>query len=194
MRMRRVTIAVIVLVLTLILSAACRSKKQPQPEPVPPITQSTAPDTPVTRVEPPSNDFPATTQPSEEALSADFAEATRQAHERGYLRDAFFGFDAATLDSDAQSALAQTAKWLREHSEYRIRIEGHCDDRGTEQYNLALGDRRAGAAASYLETLGIERDRVELVSYGEQRPFEEGESEEARAQNRRAHIVIAGRR
>ena len=116
------------------------------------------------------------------------------ARERGWIRDAFFEFDASTLDSAAQEALQQSATWLRSHPEFRIRIEGHCDERGTEQYNLALGDRRASTAASYLATLGVDRSRIETVSYGEERPFEEGSDETAWAQNRRAHLVLSGRR
>ena len=131
-------------------------------------------------------------QPEErDVLSEDIIEANRVARERG---DAFFAFDASTLDDDAQEALRQSAMWLRQNPEFRIRIEGHCDERGTEQYNLALGDRRADTAASYLVTLGVDRSRISTVSYGEERPFEEGANEEAWAQNRRAQLVLAGRR
>lgn len=121
-------------------------------------------------------------------------EANRTARERGWIRDAFFRFDASTLDADAQEALRQSATWLREHPELRIRVEGHCDDRGTEQYNLALGDRRAESAPAYLSALGVDRSRIATVSYGEERPFEQGEDETAWAQNRRAHLVLSGRR
>ena len=105
------------------------------------------------------------------------------------LQDAFYAFDASTLDADAQESLRRSAAWLRSNGGYRVRIEGHCDERGTEQYNLALGDRRAGTAASYLAALGIDRRRIETVSYGEERPFEVGSYEAAWQQNRRAHLV-----
>jgi peptidoglycan-associated lipoprotein len=127
-------------------------------------------------------------------LSEDIREANRVARERGWIRDVFFVFDASALDGEAQEALRQSATWLRQNPEYRIRIEGHCDERGTEQYNLALGDRRADTALSYLATLGVDRARIQTVSYGEERPFEEGSDEAAWAQNRRAHLVLAGRR
>ena len=133
-------------------------------------------------------------EPDLNVLSADIVEANRQARDRGFIRDAFFAFDASTLDSDAQAALTQTASWLRSNPQYRIRIEGHCDERGTEQYNLALGDRRAETAAAFLAAAGIDRSRIETVSYGEERPFETWSTEEAWAQNRRAHILLAGRR
>jgi peptidoglycan-associated lipoprotein len=129
-----------------------------------------------------------------DVLSEDIREANRVARERGWIRDAFFAFDASTLDGDAQEALRQSAAWLRQNPGYRLRIEGHCDERGTEQYNLALGDRRAASAVSYLATLGVDRSRIETVSYGEERPFEEGSDESAWAQNRRAHLVLSGRR
>jgi peptidoglycan-associated lipoprotein len=129
-----------------------------------------------------------------DVLSEDIREANRVARERGWIRDTFFAFDASTLDTEAQEALRQSATWLRQNPEYRIRIEGHCDERGTEQYNLALGDRRADTALSYLATLGVDRARIQTVSYGEERPFEEGANESAWAQNRRAHLVLTGRR
>ena len=133
-------------------------------------------------------------EPERDVLSEDIAEANRQARDRGWIRDAFFDYDASTLSAEAQEALTQSAAWLRSHPEFRIRIEGHCDERGTEQYNLALGERRAESAAAFLAASGVDRTRIETVSYGEERPFETGSTEEAWAQNRRAHLVLAGRR
>lgn len=195
--MKRRAILTILLSLTLIVAAtSCRSRKKTDPpKPLPPVVETTpevAPP-PATTVEPPERDFPAT-EPDPNVLSSDLIEANRQARERGFLRDAFFQFDASTLDDDAQSALRATADWLRSNPQYTIRVEGHCDERGTEQYNLALGDRRAEAAVAYLATLGVDRGRIQTVSYGEERPFETGSTEEAWAQNRRAHIVLTGRR
>ena len=166
----------------------CRTRRAvPTPEAVPPVpaaaTQTAEP------VPPPDRDFPVPAA-DPDALSEDLDEANRQARERGWIRDAFFAFDAATLDAAAQEALRQSASWIREHPEFALRIEGHCDERGTEQYNLALGDRRANAARDFLVTLGLSGARVETVSYGEERPFETGSTEEAWAQNRRAHLVL----
>ena len=132
-------------------------------------------------------------EPREE-LPNDLAELTRIAHERGWIRDAFYDYDAATLDAEARAALEQSARWLRANPQYDIRIEGHCDERGTEQYNLALGDRRAASALDYLATLGVDRRRMTTISYGESHPFDEGSNEAAWAQNRRAHLVIVSRR
>ncbi|MGZ8710932.1 MAG: peptidoglycan-associated lipoprotein Pal [Thermoanaerobaculia bacterium] len=186
-------LVVILLSLSMIVASSCRSRKTPEPQPAPPVEAAEPAPPPAEPVPTPEREFEALA-PEPEVLSDDMNEATREAHERGWLRDAFFPFDASTLDADAEEALRQTATWLRANPEYRILIEGHCDERGTEQYNLALGDRRADIAASYLVTLGVDRSRIRTVSYGEERPFEEGSSEEAWAQNRRAHITLAGRR
>ncbi|HEV7765110.1 MAG TPA: OmpA family protein [Thermoanaerobaculia bacterium] len=190
---RRATVLILLSLVAILAVSGCRSRKTvPPPATTPPvITEAPAPETAVP-VPSPDTDFPA--PPADpDVLSEDINEANRVAHERGWIRDAFFAYDASTLDADAQEALQQSATWLRAHPEYRVRVEGHCDDRGTEQYNLALGDRRADTAASYLATLGLDRTRIETVSYGEERPFEEGDSEADRAQNRRAHLVLVKR-
>ena len=115
----------------------------------------------------------------------------RYVQEKGYIRDAYFNYDEATLDGAAQDALQNSATWLKgEGAAYNLLIEGHCDERGTEQYNLALGDRRANTAKDYLVTLGINAGRIRTVSYGEERPFDNGHDDGAWAKNRRAHIVL----
>jgi peptidoglycan-associated lipoprotein len=135
------------------------------------------------------------TQPvvTRENLPNDVEELNRVAQSRGYIRDAFFGFDESALPADAQAALNLSADWLKKHPEYNVLIEGHCDERGTEQYNLALGDRRANTAKQYLTTLGVDASRMRTVSYGEERPFDQGHDEAAWAKNRRAHLVLVGK-
>jgi peptidoglycan-associated lipoprotein len=184
----------ILLSLILFAESSCRSpRKVPPPEPTPRVTSEEAPQ-PAVPVQTAERDFPMNETPDQDVLSADIAEVNRMARERGWIRDAFFAFDASMLDEDAQAALSSSATWLRSHPEYRVRIEGHCDERGTEQYNLALGDRRAETAAAFLSASGVDRSRIQTVSYGEERPFEQGSDEAAWAQNRRAHLVLAGRR
>lgn len=117
----------------------------------------------------------------------------RFVQDRRLIQDAFFGYDESTLSSDAQAALSASASWLKQHGEYNLLIEGHCDERGTEQYNLALGDRRANIVKEYLQTLGVDASRLRTVSYGEERPFDAGHDESAWAKNRRAHLVIVGK-
>ena len=192
--MRRRAFLLIFLSLCVVAASSCRSRRTvTAPRSAPPVTTAPAPE-PAVSVPAPDRDFVQPEREPRDVLSEDILEANRVARERGWIRDAFFAFDASTLDADAQEALRHSAAWLRQNPEYRIRIEGHCDERGTEQYNLALGERRAATAASYLATLGVDRSRVQTVSYGEERPFEEGSNETAWAQNRRAHLVLAGRR
>ena len=106
------------------------------------------------------------------------------------LQDVFFDFDKHNLKAGAQASLAENARMLQEYPEARILIEGHCDERGTREYNLALGDQRARVARDYLLRYGISAMRIETVSYGEERPFVMGHSEAAWVLNRRAHFVI----
>jgi peptidoglycan-associated lipoprotein len=104
--------------------------------------------------------------------------------------DILFEFDSANLSVEAQEILRKKAEWLRENPKARVTIEGHCDERGTSEYNLALGDRRAYSAKVFLVDLGIEESRLATISYGEERPIDSNSSEEAWAKNRRDHFVI----
>ena len=104
--------------------------------------------------------------------------------------DIYFEFDKSTLTPAAQDNLLQKADWLRENSEATVTIEGHCDDRGTNEYNLALGDRRAESAKAFLVDLGIDASRLTTISYGEERPVDPRQNEEAWAKNRRGHFVV----
>ena len=101
-----------------------------------------------------------------------------------------FEFDSAKLSDQAQQILRAKAEWLRKNPRAQIIIEGHCDERGTNEYNLALGDRRAFAAKTFLVDLGIDQSRITTVSYGEERPLDPRSNEEAWAKNRRDHFVI----
>jgi len=105
------------------------------------------------------------------------------------MQDVFFGFDKYELDAESRAELQENARMLRE-TDWNILIEGHCDERGTAQYNMALGWKRANEVMRYLVSLGIAADRIETVSYGKERPFVMGQGEEAWAQNRRGHFVI----
>jgi peptidoglycan-associated lipoprotein len=135
---------------------------------------------------------PTPTEETSSQIPTEIEALNRFAQSKGYVRDAFYNYDEATLDDAAQAALSASANWLRGStgSSYNLLIEGHCDERGTEQYNLALGDRRANSAKDYLVTLGIDAGRIRTVSYGEERPFEEGHDDASWAQNRRAHLVL----
>ena len=106
------------------------------------------------------------------------------------LADVFYDYDSAELSSAAQTTLDTNAKVLNDNAGASVTIEGHCDERGTVEYNLALGDRRAQAAKDYLVRFGIATGRVSTISYGEERPFATGSDESAWAQNRRAEFTI----
>jgi peptidoglycan-associated lipoprotein len=106
------------------------------------------------------------------------------------LNTIYFDFDKSDLTAEARAVLAQNARRLEENPNSNIRIEGHCDERGTVEYNLALGERRAISARDYLINYGISADRVTIISYGKERPVDPRHSEEAWAQNRRAEFVI----
>jgi peptidoglycan-associated lipoprotein len=107
------------------------------------------------------------------------------------VKDAYYDYDKADIRADARDALTQTGAFLRAHPEAKVIIEGHCDERGSTEYNLALGDRRAAAAKQFLVTSGLTADRFQTVSYGKERPFCTASTEECWQQNRRAHIVLA---
>ena len=104
--------------------------------------------------------------------------------------DIYFDFDKSTLTPAAQDNLLRKAEWLRENPDATVTIEGHCDERGTNEYNLALGDRRAESVRVFLLDLGIDNSRLNTISYGEERPTSPDHTESAWAKNRRAHFLI----
>jgi len=104
--------------------------------------------------------------------------------------DIYFEFDKSSLDSMAQDVLSRKSDWMRDNPDVVISIEGHCDERGTNEYNLALGEKRAESAKAFLVDLGIDAYRISTVSYGEERAVDEGHNEEAWAKNRRGHFII----
>jgi peptidoglycan-associated lipoprotein len=109
--------------------------------------------------------------------------------EGGVLKDVRFAYDSYELDANARDVLAANAQWLKENPGTRTEIEGHCDERGTIEYNLALGARRAKAANDYLVSLGVSADRLSTISYGEELPLCQDPSESCFARNRRVHFI-----
>ena len=106
------------------------------------------------------------------------------------LKDIHFDFDKYEVRRGDEEILKENAAWLKKNSKTKIQVEGHCDERGTSDYNLALGERRANHIKQYLVSLGIASDRISTISFGEERPLDPGHNEEAWAKNRRAHIVV----
>ncbi len=164
----------IVLVAVLALAAGsigCAKKAveaPPEPPPAPPQQEKPTPPPPPEETKPPA---PAPLTQTD-------------------LQDVFFDLDSEVLKPEARAGLDADAKLLRDHPDAQITIEGHCDERGTVEYNLALGERRANAARDYLVNAGIDASRIQTISYGKERPFDPGHTEAAWAKNRRAHFVL----
>jgi peptidoglycan-associated lipoprotein len=176
--------------------AACHKKAPPvaRPIPAPPPPPSAsgggtsrppAPPEPVR--EPPI--VPPEPVPNDRISSASLDDLNRNSP----LKPVFFELDSADLTRDGQKALDENAALLKRYTTWTVTVEGHCDERGTAEYNLALGERRAGAARAYLVSLGISADRLRIVSYGKEFPFDPGHDETAFAKNRRAHFVITAK-
>ena len=131
--------------------------------------------------------------PESGVVSGDLPADVEAINRAGYLTDVFFETDKADLRDETREALAKNAAWLREHPSVSVLIEGHCDERNTAEYNLALGWRRANAGKDYIVSLGVAADRIATISYGEEKPFASGSGESTWAQNRRAHFVVTSR-
>ncbi len=139
-------------------------------------------ETPVTRATPPS------ATPVTPASAAPAPQVTASP-----LQDVFFDFDKSAIRDDQKSALSADIAWLKENAGAKITVEGHCDERGTAEYNLGLGERRAKAVKDYLVAAGVPADNIATISYGKERPFVLGHDESAWKWNRRGHFVITGK-
>jgi peptidoglycan-associated lipoprotein len=183
------------LMIALTVAAAC-AKKPPVtggPQPAPPSTATATPANPP----PPPARAPERVEESvpvaplsEDAIGA---RSLEDLNRDSPFKPAFFGLDSAELDDAGRAIVASNAEIMKKYPSWVVTVEGHCDERGTAEYNLALGERRAVAVKSYLVALGIPADRVRTVSYGKEFPFDTGHTETAWAQNRRAHFVITSK-
>jgi peptidoglycan-associated lipoprotein len=148
--------------------------------------------TPTTDVQPPKE--PATRDQTEDPLmSQDMQIVNEELRRRGFSPDVYFAFDESALTDDSRGKLSRNADLLKNQARLNLTIEGHCDERGTSEYNLALGERRASAVKSYLGSLGVGAERMRTLSYGSERPVCTEHDESCWSQNRRAHMVITGR-
>jgi peptidoglycan-associated lipoprotein len=198
MRSRLVACSFVTVFLTAMLASCSRPKPVIAPEPQ--DTAAEAP-TPATGTEPAAGTLDVLSEPPiapaqvpESGIASGELPADVEAINRaGYLTDAYFETDKADLRDDTRETLAADAAWLREHPTIKVLIEGHCDERNTAEYNLALGWRRANSAKDYIVSLGVAADRIATISYGEEKPFAAGHDEAAWTQNRRAHFVVTGR-
>jgi peptidoglycan-associated lipoprotein len=170
-------------------SAIACAKKAPVTAPPPPPPAPAAPPAPPPPPPPPPPPAPPAPKPlTDDQIFA--AKSLDQVNSEKPLEDVSFNYDKAELGEDARTSLQKDAEWLKRWASTRITIEGHCDSRGTNEYNIALGDRRAAAARDYLVTLGIPAERILTVSKGEEAPFCTEETEACFAQNRRGHFIV----
>ncbi|MHB8709227.1 MAG: peptidoglycan-associated lipoprotein Pal [Desulfuromonadales bacterium] len=163
----------------LVAAAGCATKTTPTPEPVtPPPVQAPMPTTDVTQ------------QPEVRGVESQPVQSGPVADHQAVagLERVHFAYNQFTLDEAARITLEQNAVYLRNKPAEKVVIEGHCDERGSDEYNLALGERRAVAAKNYLVSLGIAADRLSIISYGEEKPLVAESNEEAWAKNRRAEF------
>jgi peptidoglycan-associated lipoprotein len=169
----------------------CGGKKPPVPAPAPPPAAAPSPAPAPPPSPPPPPPAPAPAPPTEEEvfsrMSLDDLNAKKP------LTDAFFDLDRADLTETGRTALQKDAEWMKKWQSTKVTVEGHCDSRGTTEYNLALGERRAQAVKDYLASLGIGTDRVLTVSKGKEAPFCSDENEECWSQNRRGHFVVTAK-
>ncbi len=179
-------------VMSLLAAIGCHKNVPPVARPTPPPP---APTNPAAR--PPSPPEPVaepTIVPPEPVREDAIASASLDDLNRNSpLKPVFFALDSDELTSDAQKSLDDNAALLKRYSTWAVTIEGHCDERGTDEYNLALGERRAVAARAYLVSLGVPADRLRTVSYGKEFPFDPGHDESAYSKNRRAHFVVTAK-
>ncbi len=184
----------------LLLASGCTGKKPPLTQPT---TQVPAP-TPFPGADQPTNPnatslerppAPPPVPDSSAAVTSDplAGKTPEEINSNSPLKPVFFAFDSDELDDDARAALTENAQVLKKYPGWVIAIEGHCDERGTAEYNLALGDRRALAARNYLLSLGIAAARVRTVSYGKEFPFDPGHAEASWAKNRRAQFMVTAK-
>jgi peptidoglycan-associated lipoprotein len=182
------------LLLTVALAAtACGKKKAPIARPTAP-PPPVASDTTARPSAPPEAVRDAAIVPPEPVRDDAVSSASLDDLNRSSpLRPVFFDLDSSDLSTEGQRILDGNAAVLKQHATWTITIEGHCDERGSAEYNLALGERRALSARAYLISLGLPADRLRTVSYGKEFPFDPGHDESAYAKNRRAHFVITAK-
>ena len=188
------SIATLLAVIMALTAAACGKKSPPvaRPMPPPPPVSSTNPTgrTP-SPPEPAREPVSVPTEPMRDDAIA--SASLDDLNKNSLLKPVYFELDSSELSAANQKTLDENAALLKRYPSWAVTIEGHCDERGTAEYNLALGERRAGTARTYLVSLGIAADRLRTVSYGREFPFDPGHDEAAFSKNRRAHFVITAK-
>jgi peptidoglycan-associated lipoprotein len=184
MRRSNTTLLAAAMLAAALLAPSCK-KKEPEVTPTPPPEAPA----PAPAPEPPKKEV-TETFPQQPVEKAPVEPGVDELNKQGVLKTVYFGLDSTDLDDAARQTLVANADWLKAHANHKIRIEGHCDERGTVEYNLSLGERRAASVRDYLSSLGIDASRVRIVSYGKERPVDPGHTEDAWSKNRRGEFFI----
>ena len=193
MRRNATALMVLVLLVTIVIAACDKKGKPPVARPMPPPASDTDPNA---APRPPAPPVPVNEPvPVVPAMPEDMigSKSLDDLNRDSPLRPLFFELDSADVSAEGQNVMQGNAAVLKKYPGMQITIEGHCDERGTAEYNLALGERRALAAKNYLVSLGIPADKIKTVSYGKEFPFDAGHDEAAWLKNRRAHFVITAK-
>ena len=186
--------AFVLMLVSLTIATACGGNKPPVARPMPPPPDNTAATAPARPPAPPEPVREPTVVPPEPVPTDSISAASLDELNRNSpLKPVFFELDSSEVTQAGQATLNENAALLKRNGGWTVTIEGHCDERGTAEYNLALGERRAIAARTYLVSLGLSGDRLKTVSYGKEFPFDPGHEESAFAKNRRAHFVITAK-
>jgi len=188
--MKKVFVLVLVLVLVLafgfiLISCAQKRVVQPQQPVTPQETKAKAEAKPEQKI--PEEKI---TEQQLAKIETKEVETSKYTEEKGMFEDIHFDFDKYDIRPDAKPILQSVSDWLIKNKSSRLLIEGYCDERGTNEYNLALGDRRAKAARDYLVAVGVVSGRIDIISYGEEKPLCTEKTEECWQKNRRAHFVV----
>ncbi len=182
------------MMLVLVAASACHKKTPPIARPTsPPPGGTTTGSRPPAPPEPVVEPTPVPPEPSVASADTMRDRSLDDINKQSPLQPVFFDLDSAEISAEGQKTLAVNADMLKKYTTWVVSIEGHCDERGTAEYNLALGERRALAARTYLVSLGVQPERLRTVSYGKEFPFDPNHTEEAWAKNRRSHFVVTAK-
>jgi peptidoglycan-associated lipoprotein len=191
---RTSSVVAVLIMLVLVVASGCGGKKPPIARPTsPPPTGATTGSKPPAPPEPVVEPTPVPPEPSISGADTMADRSLDDINKQSPLQPVFYELDSAEISAEGQKTLAANAEVLKKYPSWVVSIEGHCDERGTAEYNLALGERRALAARTYLVSLGIDAGRLRTVSYGKEFPFDPNHSEDAWAKNRRAHFVVTAK-
>lgn len=180
--MKKILILLTICLLVLIFFVSCRQKVLRVPPPPPQVTEQPR----VEKIEEP----PAVVKPQLTEEEIFMSQSLDEVNRAGYLKMIHFDYDKYFIREDAKPALESNSSWLKRFGTAKILIEGHCDERGTEEYNLALGEKRSKSALDYLSSLGVAPERMRIISYGKSQPLDPGHDEVAWQKNRRAQFTI----